>query len=208
MKRALVFTAAVVLVGVAWTTEYNGEVRAVEPSLALRILGSAGWSSITNIAANDADPDILYVMVPEMPEGELFAAVRVNVRTGAQTRETIEIHPLAPGRSTHLVRGLRARVRGLWFQRPSFYLFRVPDGHGPGFERVDSASGVVDIVIDQAGGTRTLLTQPAYNSSRIVFLLSRVFAHPDGQWIAAVLGDLRGWDLFVFTAAPPGALRR
>ncbi len=200
MKRRLAIVGGLVLLLlVASSAKYDGDVRPIAPRLEAMILGSTTWPSYPNIHGSVADPDAVYAMAPEMPEGDLFSAVRVDVKTGAQTRVRIAIGPETPIRPCQPVKGLRAEVRGVWFLRPRFYLWRFPSGQGPGIERVDSATGYIDVVIDEGNRTRRLLTQPAYNSDRIVLLLALVYAHPDGHWIAAVSSARPGWKLFVFT---------
>ena len=87
-------------------------------------------------------------------------------------------------------------VRGLRWNRPVFHLMTLPDGRGPGFHRVDSATGEVRIVLQSE--SRPLLSSTAFNSSRHAELLTQLSADPDGGWVAAVVREPAGWTLHLF----------
>ncbi|HYT75009.1 MAG TPA: hypothetical protein VEL79_09705 [Vicinamibacterales bacterium] len=199
-KRLLIALLAVAVVGtIASIAGYDGPLTPVDPDIDITIHGSRDWYARPEIVTRTTDPDSIYVIVPAMPDGREFAAVRVSSTTGAQTPVKIELGPTSGTRPHLLDSDVRAVIHGLRFRRPGFYLMRLPDGKGPGFQTTDSATGRIDIVFDRAGRTRRLLTRRAYNSDRIAELLSIVSVDPGGRWIAATRHDpTAGWRLFVF----------
>ena len=199
MKRLLIRLIAVgLLATIASIARHDGTLTPVNPDISITIPGSRNWLGGPVIVARSADPEGVYVVVPEMPVGEEFAAIRVSSTTGVPTPVKIQLGPSSGIRSCLPSDDVRARVHGVRFQRPGIYLWRFPDGGGPGFEYTDSATGRIDIVFDRPGRTRPLLTRRAYNSDRIVEMLAMVCLDPDAHWIAVPIRGHLGWTLSIF----------
>ena len=195
MKRKMLVAGMVVAaLAAASCVQYAGDPRPVGPHADVAIRDSRPWYSPPTLFSRSDEPDALYVLAPEMPRGTAFAAVRIDIRTLQQTRVAVEIGPHT------LLRGwrpadVRIRVRGLRFDRPAFHLFAFPyEGRGPGFHRVDSATGRIDVL----SGERLLLARNAYNSSDILMMLSLISSDEDGRWIAALTRAEAGWRLLLF----------
>ena len=198
MRSLIGVIAVAVLATIASIAGYDGPLTPVNPDISITIPGSRNWIGGPVIVARSADPEGVYVVVPEMPVGEEFAAIRVSSTTGVPTPVKIQLGPSSGTRNCLPSDDARARVHGVRFQRPGIYLWRFPGGGGPGFEYTDSATGRIDIVFDRPGRTRPLLTRRAYNSDRIVEMLAMVFLDPDAHWIAVPVRGHLEWTLSIF----------
>jgi hypothetical protein len=199
MKRFLIGLIAVgLLATIASIAGYEGPLMPVNPDISITIPGSGHWVGPPAVVARTADPDGVYVVVPAMPVGEEFAAIRVSSTTGRQTSVNIQLGPSSGTRGCLPSDQVRAMVHGVRFARPGIYLWRFPGGGGPGFEYTDSATGRIDIVFDRPGRTRTLLTRRAYNSDRIVEMLAMISLDPGAHWIAVPLRGHPDWTLSIF----------
>jgi len=197
MLIALLVLAAIAVI--ASLVQFDGAVKAVDPKLAAPIRDSAAWFSAPQLVANASEPGAIYIVAPEAPGGDRFAAVRVDVNSGVQSDATVVLGPGSNYRP-FLPAFVKADVHGVRFARPAFHLLTFPDGKGPGFHRVDSATGRIEIVYDRNGAQRPLLTRTAFNSSSAAEMLSLVSADPDGRWIAALTRTSAGWMLYLFPA--------
>ena len=196
MKRMLaVLLILVALVIVASLMHFDGEVHAVNAQLTASIRDSATWFGRPQLVSNASDSNAVYLIAPEVPRDNRFAAVRINTVSGAQTDTQVVLGPESPYRS-FVPAHVRADVRGVHFERPAFHLMTLPDGKGPGFHGVDSATGRLTVIYAQ----RPLLTRTVFNSSSAAEMLSLVSADPGGRWIAALSRSSSGWKLFLFSA--------
>lgn len=193
MKRTLILLLLLLAILVAASMLHcDGAVRAVSPRVAEVIRGSAGWYSAPQLVAADSDPYAVYVVAPSLPSGGRFEAVRIDA-DGTQRETTIALGPASPYKP-FIPANARANVRGVRLERPAFHLMTFPDGKGPGFHAVDSATGEIVIM----AGERPLLRRNAFNSSSAAELLSLVSQDPSGRWIAALSRTSGGWMLFLF----------
>jgi hypothetical protein len=196
MKRMILIAVLVlVLMAAASSIHVDGQLQAVGPRLAVTIRGSEAWYTNPTLASRTDDPRGVYVVLPAMPAGPNFAAIRVDTATGEQTQTSVTLDPGSPYRA-FVPATVRADVRGLHFGRPAFHLLSIPNGGGPGVHRVDSATGRLAVKADG----RTLLTRNVFNSSSTPELLSLVSEDPDGRWLAALARTGNGWSLFLFTS--------
>jgi hypothetical protein len=84
MRRFLIGVIAVgLLVTIASIAGYDGPLTPVKPDISITIRGSQNWIGPPVVVARTADPDGVYVVAPEMPAGDEFAAIRVSSMTGA-----------------------------------------------------------------------------------------------------------------------------
>jgi hypothetical protein len=194
---AVVIAILVLLIAVG-SYQFDGPVRPVDPQLAVILRESATWYEYPGIEASLTDPSGVYVLLPGMPDDHRFAALRIDVHTGEQMATRIEIGPQSSFRSFMPAR-VRAEIDGIRFRRPAAHLMTFPDGGGPGIHFTDSATGRINVVFDEGGSRRVLLTRKAFNSSSTEELLARVAADPTGRWIAAVWRDSSGWMLYLFS---------
>ena len=198
MRSLIGVIAVAVLATIASIAGYDGPLTPVNPDISITIPGSQNWSSRPMVVARTTDPDGVYLVVPEMPVGDVVAAIRVSSMTGAQTSVHIQLGPSSGTRGCLPSDDVRAVVHGLRFSRPGIYLWRLPGSGGPGWEQTDSATGRIDIVFDRAGRTRPLLTRRAYNSDRIVEMLAMVSLDPSAHWIAVPVRGRLDWTLSIF----------
>lgn len=193
-KRGIaVAVLVVIVVGAASAVHYEGDLRPVGAHVDVAIRDSGSWYARPTLVSRDDDPAAVYVVVPELPQGAAFAAVRIDTHTREQTRTRITLGPQSPFRP-YLPADVRVQVRGLRFDRPAFHLFSFPDGGGPGIHRVDSATGRIDVT----SRDRLLLTRNAFNSSDILMMLSLISSDRDARWVAALTRAGDAWRLFLF----------
>jgi hypothetical protein len=138
------------------------------------------------------------------PDG-LFEAVRVDVKSGARASVRIMFGPNTDFMAfdSSEVAGVAAiELRGVSLPRPTFHLFTVPGGSGPGFHRVESATGIMRVVAGTPTTRRTLLTRTVVNSRRMPEMGS-LLAVDRARRLAAFLWQRHeGWTLYVFSLAP------
>jgi hypothetical protein len=77
MKRLLIRLIALgLLATIASIARHDGTLTPVNPDISITIPGSRNWIGGAVIVARSADPEGVYVVVPEMAVGEEFAAVQ------------------------------------------------------------------------------------------------------------------------------------
>src|SRR5688572_16289014 len=90
----VVLITLVLLTRIVWFEQYGGALVPIRPDIVVTIPDSQHWiGGPTSVDAGADDPDGVYVLVPEMPDGEEFAAVRVSSTTGALTSVKIQLGP-------------------------------------------------------------------------------------------------------------------
>jgi hypothetical protein len=199
MKRVALAAAFVVIIAtIGSITEYNGPPRAISPDVSVTIRGSSEWWQRPHLISHRTDTDGVYVLAPEMPVDDKFAAVRISASTAEQSSRNVDISPPSGFKDCLPTEAVRALVHGVRFSRLAFHPFLFPAGQGPGFHHTDSATGTIEIVLQDAHGIRPLIRQRAYNSDRIVELLAYVCADPGGHWVATTLRVPEGWRIVVF----------
>lgn len=190
----ILLAAVVAIIVIVSAVHFDGEVRPVSPQLAVAIRGSEAWYTDPHLAGEAGDPAAVYVVVPALPHGDRFDAVRVDTATGEQRPTTIVLGPANAYRE--IIPDVA--VHGVRLGRPVFHLFTFPDNSGPGFHTVDSATGGIVISVDDNGRQRPLLERKAFNSSSAAVMASRVSVDPTGRWFAALSRTSGGWMLFLF----------
>ena len=200
MKRMLlVLLILVALAVIASLLHFDGDVHAVDAQMVASIHDSATWFGRPQLVSNASDSNAIYLIAPEVPRDNKFAAVRIDTASGAQTDTQLVLGPESPFRP-FVPAHVKADVRGVRFERPALHLMTFPDGKGPGVHGVDSATGRLAIVVDKGSAHRPLLTRTVFNSSSAAEMLSLVSADPGGRWIAALSRSSGGWKLYLFSA--------
>lgn len=198
MRRPILIAVTLtVLAFAACSVHYEGRLHAIDPAQSVTIEGSTAWSTPPKLVVSNRDNGSLFVIAPQMPLSAQLHAVHVDTRTGSQHRTMISLGPGAGFRNLEPPGDAGIEVRGLRWNRPVFRLTALRDGTASGFERVDSATGEVRIVLRD--GAQTLLARKALNCSEHLQLLSQVWADPRGAWIAAVVREPAGWRLHLFS---------
>lgn len=152
----------------------------------------------------ESDPQAVYVVAGGLPDAAgRFRAKRVDARTGRQVAVAIGLGPQS-GFVPFIEGRVRIELSGLAWRRPSVYLWRLPDGGGPGVDWRDSATGLQRLQVD-GPGQRTLMTRWVFNSSSAVELRSQVSSDARGKYIAVVSRTPRGWMLYLFDTGIPAS---
>lgn len=193
-KRGIAVAVAAAAVTAWYAVRIDGAVRAAAPAVSVPLPGT---SLVTPAVYRGQDDASAYV-VPDGPRTDgRFDATRVDVRTGALSPAVIAIGPQS-GFSPFLEADARVEVEGLSLRRPTFYLFRLPDGRGPGIHLVDSDTGLAKLNV----GRRTLVTRWVFNSSKVRELRSLASTDANGTTIAVVAQSPSGWTLHLFQKLP------
>lgn len=197
--KGWILIAALLLIAltVASAVHVDGEVQPVGPVLTVAIRDSEGWYARPTLTTRADDARSVYVVAPVLPEGNRFRAVRVDTQTGHQTSAEVTLDPGSSYRAFEPA-DARAEVRGVRFARPAFHLMSYPEGGGPGFHSVDSATGRLIVKTDG----RNLMTRKVFNSSTTQELLALVSVDPNGRWLAALAQGGNGWKLFLYARNP------
>lgn len=192
----MILVAALILIvgGAVSAFHYDGDVRPVGARVDVAIRDSASWFTPPMLASRDDDPAGVYVVAPVLPDGTVFAGVRIDTRTNEQTPTRVTLSPQSAFRVFGPAADVRARIRGIRFDRPAFHLLTSPEDTGPGMHRVDSATGRLDVI----SGDRLLLTAKVFNSSNTAEVLSLISLDRGGRWLAALRRGHDGWRLFLF----------
>ena len=197
------FTVLIVaIVAVGSLVQFDGRDRAIDPQLEVAITNSSSWYVPPSLVANVADSNGVYVVVPDASADDRFAVLRIDASTGVQTASDVALGPESPYRPFTQAT-VHAQVHGLRFKRPAVHFMTFPAGKGPGVHLVDSATGRIEVVLDEFDAHRPLLSRSAFNSSATLELLSLVSADPNGRWIAALSRNSSGWMLHLFSRPLP-----
>jgi hypothetical protein len=192
---------AVALVVVAWyVAGFEGDPKPVDPFPVTLLHEGPEWLSQPMLLQHAREPGAVYAVPGLRGADGLFEAVRVEVRTGARSPARITFGPgtdFVPFDAAETVGVPTVELRGVSIPRPTFHLFTFPgDRRGPGFHRVESATGVMRVMAP--GGRRTLLTRTMVNSSRMPEMAS-LLAIDRARGLAAFLWQRRqGWTLYLF----------
>lgn len=194
-KRGIAVAVAAAAVTAWYAVRIDGAVRPAAPAVSVPLPGT---SLVTPAVYRGQDDASAVYVVPDGPRTDgRFDATRVDVRTGAQSPAVIAIGPRS-GFSPFLEADARVEVEGLSLRRPTFYLFRLPDGRGPGIHLVDSDTGLAKLNV----GGRTLVTRRVFNSSKVRELRSLASTDANGTTIAVVAQSPSGWTLHLFQKLP------
>ena len=187
------------LVIAASCVRYDGALTPVDPDLDVLLRNTEQWPGASTIMARADDPEGVYVIVPDASGPNPAPCIRVAATTGRQTATMLMLGPGSASRTPLPTHDVRAIVYGLHFPRPAFHLFAIGGPSRPGFHSEDSATGRIDFVFERNGRTRRLLTERAFNSSRVPELRDAVSVDPAGHWIAWLRGGGDGtWRLAVW----------
>jgi len=194
-KRGIAIVVVIAAVTVWYAVRIDGALRPAAPAVSVKLPQTTLVTPA--VYRNDGDASAVYVIADgPRPDGR-FDATRVDVRTGAQSSAVLAIGPQS-GFTPFLEVDARVEVAGLSLRRPTFYLFRLPDGRGPGIQLVDSDTGIAKL---NASG-RTLVTRWVFNSSKVRELRSLASTDADGNTIAVVAQSPSGWTLHLFQKHP------
>jgi len=195
MRKKGVLVVAVLAVTVCYGVRIDGSLRPV--GRARSVLIENATLVTPAVVRTDRDPDAVYVLLGGSRPDGLFDATRVDARTGQQSPAAIPLGPRS-GFSPFIEGEVRVEVAGLSLRRPTFHLFSLPDGRGPGVHLVDSDTGLVRLTIGAGPEKRTLITRWVFNSSKVAELRSLASTDAMGRYIAVVSRSPAGWMLHLF----------
>jgi hypothetical protein len=198
-------TIASVVITCWYVVRFDGNPQPVDPLLVTLLHEGPGWLSQPLLLQNVNQPAAIYI-VPGAPASDgLFEAVRLDVKSGGRASARILFGPdtaYIPFDSAEVVGIPEIEFQGLSLPRPTFHLSKFPGGGGPGFHFVDSATGVVHVVVRTPTTRRTLLTRTVVNSSGMLEMRSQLWSDRARRLAAFLSPRAEGWTLYLFALGP------
>jgi len=202
-RTLLILTIASVATTCWYVVRFDGDPQPVAPLL-VAPLHEGGWYSQPTLLQNVNEPGAVYIVPGLQGADGLFEALRLDVNSGGRSSARILFGPgsdYVPFESAEVVGSPTIELHGVSLQRPTFHLFTFPDGGGPGFHAVNSATGVAHVVV-RTPTTRTLLTRTVINSSRMLEMRSLLWSDRARRLAAFLSREPGGWTLYLFSLVP------
>lgn len=204
-RKVLLLIMAGVILFCWYGARFDGDPQPVAPLLVVPLHEAPAWQSAPTLLQHINEPGVIYIVTGMPGSDGLFDALRLDVKSGARSSARIRFGPntaFIPFDSAEAV-GLPAlEFRGLRHRRPTPYLFKFPGPGGPGFDFVDSATGVVHIVAGTGAGKRTLLTLTLINSSSMPEMRSLLWSDRSRRLAAVFWRESGLWTLYLFSLLP------
>lgn len=205
-RRGVLLILAAVVVACCYLVRFEGEPKPIAPLLVARLTEAPAWQGQPLLLQHINEPDAIYLVsgLPD-PDGR-FAALRLEVKSGARSSARILIGPGTPFLqfdSAEIGSGNPAlEFRGLALRRPTFHFFVFPGPGGPGFHAVESATGVAQVVAGTGNSRRTLLTLTLINSSRLPEIRTNLWSDRSKRLAAFFWRESDHWTIYLFSMAP------
>lgn len=184
---------------------FDGDPQPVAPLLVVPLPEAPAWQSPPTLLQQSNEPGAIYIVTGLPGSDGLFEALRLEVKSGARSSARIQFGPhtaFIPFDSAEIVGIPALEFRGLRHRRPTLYLFKFPGPGGPGFDFVDSATGVAQIVAGKGTGKRTLLTLTLINSSSMPEMRSLLWSDRSRRLAAVLWRESDLWTLYLFSLLP------
>jgi hypothetical protein len=204
-RKVLLLVMAGVVLFCWYVVRFAGDPRPVDPLLVVPLHEAPAWQAQPTLLQNINEPAAIYIVTGLPGADGLFDALRLDVNSGARSAARIQIGPntdYMPFDSAEHVGIPAIDFRGLTHRRPTPYLFKFPGPGGPGFDFVESATGVVHIVAGTGSSRRTLLTITLINSSRVPEMRSLLWSDRSGRLAAFLWREADNWTLYLFSLIP------
>lgn len=204
-RKGLLLVIVGVVVSCWYVARFDGDPKPVDPLLVAPLHEVPAWRSQPTLLQNINEPAAIYIVTGQPGSDGLFEALRLDVNSGARSSARIQFGPnttYMPFDSAENVGIPAIEFRGLTHRRPTPYLFRFPGPGGPGFDFVDSATGVVHIVAGTGNSRRTLLTLTLINSSRVPEVRSLLWSDRSRRLAAFLWREADIWTLYLFSLMP------
>ena len=198
-------TIASVVIAGWYVVRFDGDPQPVDPLIVTLLHEVPEWLSQPLLLQNIKEPGAIYIVPGAQGSDGLFEAVRLDVKSGARSSARILFGPdtaFMPFDSAEVVGIPAIELHGLSLPRPTFHLLTFPGGGGPGFHLVDSATGVVHVVVRTPTTRRTLLTRTVVNSSGMLEMKSQLWSDRARRLAAFLSPGADGWTLYLFALGP------
>ena len=186
-----------------YIVRFDGDPKPIAPLLVSPLHEAPMWQPQPTLLQNIDEPAAIYVVPAALPGSDgLFDALRLDVNSGVRSSARIRFGPNTPyiPFDSAEVTGIPAiEFHGLMLQRPTFHLFVFPGPGGPGFHLVNSATGVMHVVVKTGNATRTLLTRSVVNSSRMPEMASLLWVDRSRRLAAFLWRESDSWTLYLFS---------
>lgn len=207
-RKGFLLVLAGVVVACWYVARFDGEPKPVAPLLVVPLHEAPAGRAQPTLLQNVNEPAALYIVAGLPGADGLFEALRLDVKSGARSSARIQFGPntaYMPFDSAENVGIPALEFRGLAHRRPTPYLFRFPGPGGPGFDWVDSATGVMHIVAGAGNSRRTLLTLSLFNSSSVPEMRSLLWSDRSRRLAAFLWRESGVWTLYLFSLSPAQA---
>ena len=204
-RKVFLLIVAGVIIFCWYAVRFDGDPQPVAPLLVVPLSEAPAWQSPPTLLHNINEPGAIYIVNGLPGFDGLFEALRLEVKSGARSSAGIRVGPntaFIPFDSAEVVGIPAIEFRGLRHRRPTPYLLKFPGPGGPGFDLVDSATGVVQIVAGTGTGRRTLLTLTLINSSSLPEMRSLLWADRSRRLTAVLWRESGLWTLYLFSLLP------
>jgi hypothetical protein len=207
-RKILLLIMAGVILFCWYGARFDGDPQPIDPLLVAALHESPAWQAQPMLLQNISEPTAIYIVTGLPGSDGLFEALRLDVNNGARSSVRIRFGPntdYIPFDSAETVGIPAIEFRGLRHRRPTPYLVKFPGPGGPGFDFVDSATGVVHIVAGTGTGRRTLLTLTLINSSSVPEMRSLLWSDQSRRLAAVLWRETDIWILYLFSLIPTQA---
>lgn len=204
--KGLLLVLAGVVVSGWYLVRFEGEPNLVDPLLVTRLPETHDRGTPPTLLQNINEPAAIYLVsgLPG-PDGR-FGALRLDVNSGARSTMRIRFGPdtaFLPYDSAEVTGFPAVEFHGVTLRRPTFHLLTFPGPGGPGFHLVDSATGVMQVVLRTGNTSRLLLTRSVINSSRMPEMRTFLWVDRSRKLAAFLWPEADRWTLTLFSLIPP-----
>lgn len=186
-----------------YLVRFDGDPKPVDPLLVAPLHEAPAWQSQPTLLQNVDEPTAIYIVPAVVPGADgLFKALRLDVNSGVRSSARIRFGPnttFLPFDSAEVVGIPAIEFHGLTLQRPTFHFIVFPGPGGPGFHLVNSATGVMHVVVRTGNTTRSLLTRTVINSSRMPEMRSLLSVDRSRRLAVFLWREADTWTLYLFS---------
>lgn len=202
-RTAIALTLGALLVVAWYGVRFEGQPRPVDPLQTWALPEVQTWKP--SLLRKTGDPAAIYVVHGLPASDDRFDAIRLDLESGIRSSTRIIFGPGTEyeffDEAEHAATA-NIELDGLLLRRPTPILFTIPATGGPALEFVDSATGVLRVVVGAGASKRTVLRLTVVNSSRVAEMRALLWSDRQ-QRVAAFLWRVNyNWHLYVFPLNP------
>ena len=201
-RKGLLLVLVGLVVSCWYLARFEGDPKPVAPLLVAPLPEAPAWASQPTLLQNTHEPAAIYIVSGLPGSDGLFDALRLNTKSGARSAARIRFGPntaYIPFDSAEVTGIPAIEFHGVTHRRPTFHLLTIPGPGGPGFHLVDSATGVMHVVVRTGNTSRSLLTRTVINSNRMSETGSLLWVDRSRQMAAFLWQEADIWTLYLFS---------
>lgn len=201
-RKTLILAMASIVVLCWYVVRFDGDPKPVDPLLVAPLHEAPAWQAQPTLQQNINEPTAIYIVSGLPGSDGLFEALRLDVNSGARSSTRIRFGPntaYIPFDSAEVTGIPAIEFHGVTHRRPTFHLLTFPGPGGLGFHLVDSATGVMHVVVRTGNTSRSLLTRTVINSNRMSETGSLLWVDRSRQMAAFLWQEADIWTLYLFS---------